>query len=253
MRNFDELDIEKISNLYQLAEFGKLSAGLFHDLMNHLMTVMACVHELEHSEQDIPKTRMYLQKAVSASRRIGDHLGIIRKQIKTSEPEQLFSLNKEVAEAVEIVRYRARQLDVSISIIQSPEVITYGCPIKFYQAILNLITNAIDSYYDCTTKSNRTVTITINQKRSHATITVLDNGIGIKSEHTETIFEPFFTTKSTNGGMGIGLATTKNNIENYFHGTISVVSTPNKGTKFTIQFPIQNIRTKNLTSHNKLL
>jgi signal transduction histidine kinase len=40
--------------------------------------------------------------------------------------------------------------------------------------------------------------------------------------------------------MGLGLSTTKENIDIEFGGTISVTSTPLIGTKFTITIPLKN-------------
>ena len=63
-----------------------------------------------------------------------------------------------------------------------------------------------------------------------------DNGCGIPADDLDKIFEPFFTTR--NKGTGLGLAISKRIIEQH-HGTITVTSTPRKGTSFTIRLPRQ--------------
>jgi two-component system nitrogen regulation sensor histidine kinase NtrY len=66
---------------------------------------------------------------------------------------------------------------------------------------------------------------------------VEDNGVGIPLEFRDKVFEPKFTTKSS--GMGLGLGMVKNIVETY-KGTINFTSDTNKGTVFTVRFPIAN-------------
>jgi two-component system nitrogen regulation sensor histidine kinase NtrY len=67
-----------------------------------------------------------------------------------------------------------------------------------------------------------------------STLIITDNGNGIPEDIKEKIFEPKFTTKTA--GMGLGLGIVKNIITSH-GGSISYVSTPKKGTTFTILLP----------------
>lgn len=42
---------------------------------------------------------------------------------------------------------------------------------------------------------------------NNVSISIIDNGVGIKSENLDKIFEPFFTTKKRGKGTGLGLST----------------------------------------------
>jgi CheY-like chemotaxis protein len=64
-------------------------------------------------------------------------------------------------------------------------------------------------------------------------LTVRDTGCGIKKEIIKKIFDPFFTTKKRCDGTGLGLASTYGIIKNH-KGCIQVISSPGKGTTFTI-------------------
>ncbi len=66
-------------------------------------------------------------------------------------------------------------------------------------------------------------------------ISITDNGEGIMPEIMDKVFIPKFTTKEQ--GLGIGLAMTKYGVEN-MKGKIYFSSVLNKGTTFTIEFPI---------------
>jgi signal transduction histidine kinase len=61
-----------------------------------------------------------------------------------------------------------------------------------------------------------------------------DTGKGISLENLSRIFNPFYTTRQQ--GTGLGLSITQRIIEQH-GGEISVMSSPEKGTTFTLSFP----------------
>jgi signal transduction histidine kinase len=67
-------------------------------------------------------------------------------------------------------------------------------------------------------------------------VVVSDEGPGISEEVLPHIFEPFFTTKEEGKGVGLGLAIAFGIIQQH-GGNIEVVSTPQKGTTFTVIVP----------------
>lgn len=96
----------------------------------------------------------------------------------------------------------------------------------------NLIKNAQQSAAD-----GRKVDIVIGLTAANgkATASVTDNGDGIPDEIRSKIFKPNFTTKGT--GMGLGLAITKNIVDNS-GGEISFKTQIGKGTTFTLTLPL---------------
>jgi signal transduction histidine kinase/CheY-like chemotaxis protein len=71
-------------------------------------------------------------------------------------------------------------------------------------------------------------------------ITIQDSGEGISAEHMEKLFDPFFTTKPVGTGTGLGLSISYNIIKKH-SGTITVQSTPGKGTTFTLIVPLKGV------------
>jgi len=66
------------------------------------------------------------------------------------------------------------------------------------------------------------------------TIVVRDTGCGITEEQLPTIFEPFVTYKKNGSGLGLAIC---DKIIKAHGGSISVESTINVGTTFTLTLP----------------
>ncbi|MGD1905167.1 MAG: response regulator [Leptolyngbyaceae cyanobacterium] len=84
------------------------------------------------------------------------------------------------------------------------------------------------------------------QPGDYLAVTVSDTGIGIPSDKLERIFEPFEqadgSTSRLYGGMGIGLAVTKQLVELH-SGTLQVLSATGVGSQFTFTLPIAGPQT----------
>lgn len=233
------LQEEKLADMARAAEFGDLSTGLFHDLMGPLSSVVASVSRLDETLGELPETKRYLEKAVSASRRIGEHLGRIRRQIGSDGALERFSAGKEIREAIDVLQYRARAAGVSIRFDEKDPIVLHGQPLHFYRVALNIIANAIDACREAPPGS-RAVTAVLMKKRSMAVFKVIDRGIGIPDEMLGRIFDPYVTTKASGGGTGLGLSTAKTIIERSFGGTIRAKSASGKGSAFTVMIPLDH-------------
>ncbi len=85
------------------------------------------------------------------------------------------------------------------------------------------------------------VTIRGEMSEQHLTITIADTGIGIDQADLPRLFERFYRAKNTRSqpGMGLGLSIARGIIEQH-SGTISVESTPGRGSHFIITLPFLN-------------
>ena len=236
-RELKTLQAERVAELSRFAEFGKLSSGIFHDLMNPLHAVIANVSQMESGTLEVSEVKTYLEKAVYASRRMGDFLGSIRKQLQTNHEVTTFSINQEVVSAIDLLQFRAREAHVVCTFHASKEFFVRGNPIKFHQVALNLISNAIDASERTSPAETLPIMISITRRDHFVLFRVTDQGCGIPLELQNKIFDPFFTTKSSDRGIGIGLSSTKEIIEQELKGTICLQSTQGKGTSFSVFIP----------------
>lgn len=232
---------EKISQLYRFAEFGKLSSGLFHDLVNPLTIVSLNLRSINSNKKDVKELseiKIALERAIVGTRRLEEFIEAARKQIQNRDVNLKFSLVKETAQSLHMLEHKAKEQKVKISFVREKDVILKGNPFKYSQLILNLVSNAIDSYAGTRTK-RRDVVIQILKKDNSVELVVCDRGCGISPENLDKVFEPLFTTKSFARGTGIGLSIAKDIVENGMHGSIKVESSKSEGTIFTVILPKQ--------------
>ena len=67
----------------------------------------------------------------------------------------------------------------------------------------------------------------------------MDNGPGMSPEIMSQIFDPFFTTKPVGKGTGLGLSISYQIIVEKHGGQLHCISSPNQGTEFRIEIPIE--------------
>ena len=115
----------------------------------------------------------------------------------------------------------------------------YGNEGKLHQAILNILSNAIQAIEE----PFGTITIETGQTNDQVWISISDNGCGIEQHNLQKIFDPFFTTKPAGKGTGLGLSITYNIIQEH-KGKIECESQRGIGSKFTIFLPLVNFDVK---------
>ena len=109
---------------------------------------------------------------------------------------------------------------------------------KIQQVIINLLTNAIKY-----TPENGNIRISAQVVDKNAIFQVQDSGIGIPKEDIKRIFERFYRVDKgrsrAQGGTGLGLSIAHNIIKQH-KGSIKVSSELEKGSIFTVYFPVDN-------------
>lgn len=111
-------------------------------------------------------------------------------------------------------------------------VMVYGDKNKLRQVFVNVVDNAI-KYSD----SGGKVTISAWVNGDALTISVQDQGIGIRVEDLPKIKTKFFKANSTRRGSGIGLAVADEIVTRH-GGSLTLDSVYGKGTKVTVTLPL---------------
>lgn len=243
----DALHIAKAANESK----SNFLSNMSHDIRTPMNAIIGYTTLLSKEADDPGKVREYTKKISAA----GDYLlSLINDVLDMSKIESgkttlnisRFRIGKLVNEVESIIQMQADMNQQSFQVCV--ENITYeylmGDEMRIRQIILNLLSNALKY-----TPSGGKIQFSVEgipQKKVNIQklrIVVADTGYGMDEEYIKTIFDPFVRlNNSMTGkiqGTGLGLAITKNIID-LMGGTITVKSTPGKGSRFTVElaFPI---------------
>lgn len=124
-----------------------------------------------------------------------------------------------------------KQINVIKEYSDLPKISCYVSQLN--QVFMNILANGIDALEEAIAKGKfsesneqQIPTIKIQTKiveKNLITITISDNGMGIKDGVRNKIFDPFFTTKPVGKGTGIGLAISYQIIVDKHGGRIFVI------------------------------
>ncbi|HID69034.1 MAG TPA: hypothetical protein EYP35_00910 [Desulfobacterales bacterium] len=244
-RNRDEmLRTEK------LASIGRLSAGLAHEIGNPLGIIQGYVDLLTDASLNDEDRKSFCKRATEELSRINDLtrnlLDLSRSSVAASiEKVDLHNLLQDLISTVSIKKTSvpiAFQTNFSAT---DSEVIINSDGLR--QVFFNCIFNSIDGIEEVANgKNGRIIVTTENQKSElgeqcgqNISISIQDNGIGIKPEYEDAVFDPFFTTKEVGKGTGLGLAVAHNIIKTA-GGTITMSSQSNNGATISITLPLSS-------------
>ena len=224
---------EDVKRQERQAMFGRIAAGLFHDLQHPVQNIGNNARLLLRPDMD-PEWRQ------DTHRLIEENLTILKRfmddihNIAKPRPIERFAVdvNKTVAEIVDAMRPQGENAGVAVEGRYAPgALVVDGDRFGLGRVYRNLITNAIQA-----TPSGGRVVITTARDGDHVQIVVTDTGSGIPADRLPAIFDDFVTTKRR--GLGLGLAISKRIVEQ-LDGTITVDSDLGRGTAFTLRFPVR--------------
>lgn len=232
----------QISKNQKFSQFGKMSAELFHELANPLtslnLNIEACKRKII-STPSLKKFSTNIDQATNTCKKISELITIIRKQVNDRDIKTNFSLNKEIENAISMLKFKSLKNRVTLIFQADEEIKLHGNSTDFFRVCLNIISNGIDTYPNfnpCFFENiynKRVVEISI-KKDDKIRIYFKDYGKGIKIKNINKIFTPFFSTKKPESGTGLGLYISQKIINNEFNGKITVYSKEGQGCLFQI-------------------
>jgi two-component system nitrogen regulation sensor histidine kinase NtrY len=214
----------------------EMARQIAHEIKNPLTPMRLTIQHLQRAWQDKKDNYAEIQNKVTQTliEQI-DNLSRIASEFSTfaqmpKAENQKLELNATISHAISLF---SNSTDVNINYtckLKSP-VYIYADKEQISRVFINLFNNAIQSVPE---DRRGKIDVSLEKLNKMAIVKIKDNGRGIPDELKDKMFTPNFTTKSS--GMGLGLAITKNIIEN-IHGQISFETVPGKGTTFILELP----------------
>jgi two-component system, NtrC family, sensor kinase len=260
-----------------MSALGQLIAGVAHELNNPINFIAANLEPAQEYIKDLlafidlyhdcypephPKIQNWIEEAdvdyvkedapkLIASMKLGcdriHHLALSLRNFSRLDETALTTvdIHDGIESTLVILQHRLKATPDSpqIQIIRDYEqpCLLECYPSQLNQVFMNLLGNAIDALEEGT-KPGVTPTIKIRtfvSGTNWVNIAIADNGAGIPEEIRARLFEPFFTTKPIGKGTGLGLSISHQIVTEKHHGKIECYSTPDQGTEFVVQIPMQ--------------
>ena len=156
---------------------------------------------------------------------------------QSAEEIRQFDIIQYLNETMVSLKNKLKQTKVVFEVnAESAPLIINNYPGSWAQIFTNLIQNTLIHAY--APQSEGKVELNFYTKEESLIFEFIDDGKGMTQETVNKIFEPFYTTNRANGGSGLGMNVVFNIVRQKMHGTISVKSDLDKGTKFIINVPI---------------
>lgn len=213
-------------------------ADASHELKTPITSILGMVEILNRKDfnDDIAREEFLIQIEKDSKRL--DHLvkdlsllSRIREN-KLYLNKSVFSLSSLFEEIILSKKNELSKHNINVNLTCDRNIIVYGDQFRLSQVFINLFNNSINYTKD------GTINISCLTSNNQVEIIFADNGKGISKDVLPHVFERFYRGESNRnrkgGGSGLGLAISKAIIIAH-GGSISVKSTIDKGTTFTIK------------------
>jgi CheY-like chemotaxis protein len=243
---------------------GTLAGGIAHDFNNILGAIIGYAEMALYDTKKDSMEHYNIDQVLSAGHRAKDLVKqILAFSRKSEQDKSIISLANIVAEALKLLR---ASLPTTIEIRQNIEPnldAIFADPTQMHQVVMNLCTNSAHAMGDTSgilKVELHNVDLSVHKAAQYpelnpglyVKLSISDTGHGMDSETLDRIFDPYFTTKEQDKGTGMGLAVVHGIIKGQ-GGVIRVQSTPGKGTRFDILFPVMEKQMESETAALKAL
>ena len=231
----------------EMDSWQKLIRVLTHEIMNSITPIVSLsstVKDLLIDEEtvllrqeidadDVESAQSALNTIERRSQGLLNFVQVYRNLTRIPKPNFRYVEVNELFDRVEnllLPKIEERQIDCTCKVIP-PNLMLTADPDLIEQVLINLVINSIHAVQDVEKPTIRIQAVSTSQHR--VSISVSDNGYGIKPDNIEKIFVPFFTSKKEGSGIGLSLA---REIMRLHKGNITVRSNPQIETTFSLHF-----------------
>ena len=222
-------------------------SNVSHELRTPLSSIKAYMEMLIDGEAQDDETRADFYNIIQGEanrldRLIDNILNINRIESGVVKVQRTqISLPAVIKEVIDVMLPQAHAKEIKLVEMPSPVFFqVYADKDMIYQAVLNLISNAIKYTPN---GGEVTVGVDLDEQRHSVTIIVRDTGVGIPEEALPHLFDKFFRVqnhKKIAKGTGLGLNLVKHIVETVHGGRVWVESEVDKGSTFRCSLPLMN-------------
>jgi len=233
--------LDSLEKVYQSEK--QLTSDVSHELRTPLSVIMAESDYAKNYSQNLDEAKESLEVISRQSRKI---TSLIDQILELSRLEAGRNLKLKDINLSSILQNLASDYEklasargLNFSCVVAPDAQILGNELMISRLVDNFLSNALKF---ATTKVELNLTLT----KTHALLSVKDDGVGISKKDSELIWNKFYQVessrnKSQNAGSGLGLAIAANIAK--IHGAkLGVKSEAGAGSEFWAEFELVNLK-----------
>jgi two-component system sensor kinase FixL len=213
---------------------------LAHELKQPLAAIrsnaQAALRFLSGDKPDLDELHEILKDIITDNRRADEVIKNLRSFLRKSELQTVaLNIKDMIEDTLPLINSFEAMREISLQLeIDETVPIVNGDRIQIQQVILNLILNSTEALMHEKIESGKIVVKSHQEDEEFVTISVQDNGPGIKAQAMDHLFDPFYTTKKE--GLGMGLAISRSIVEDH-GGRLWAQNNPDGGAVFSFTVP----------------
>ncbi|MBC2705284.1 cache domain-containing protein [Desulfobacula sp.] len=236
----------------KLAAVGQMTAGIAHEIKNPLGIILGSAQVVSNSNRPMEMREKAADFIIKEVERLNKTLTAFLDFAKPASPNfqriDITDLLEEILISTE-ERFAEKGYRIDRDFLSMAPTILAD-PDQIKEVFWNIFLNAMQSMPD-----GGTVTVKINIEKGkesidaaiipikgliqhnpdYLTVSIMDQGCGISDEQMEKILDPFVSFRDD--GIGLGLSIVSQIIKSH-KGQVKIESTPGKGTRFKLLFPL---------------
>jgi PAS domain S-box-containing protein len=237
---------EALFRSQKMETVGQLTGGLAHDFNNLLAVILGNLELLRIHIADDAHANDLIDAVMRAAQQgqelTASLLAFARRRQLNPEP---IDVNALIENVVRLLSRTLARVRITTDLSEKARTALVDAA-ALESAILNVVLNARDAMPEGGAVRIRTFRAQVATPRmtdddplpgTYSIVSIEDTGMGMPPEVVARVFEPFFTTKAVEGGTGLGLSMVYG-FAKQSGGTVSIASTPGKGTTVQLYLPI---------------
>ena len=246
LRRLNEELLGAVAESENMAEVGKRSAEIAHDIRSPLTLISGYVAMLyesmrvmsdreqsgEHVEADVAEYFEIINDAVESCRSMADEWRNGQGGVE-HQPLDLLALARELV-LVSRPLMESGRVTVSLEAIGDGPWTVLGNSSQLRRVIQNLFNNAIDAMDRV---SDRQLSVQFKRDGDRVQFVVADTGCGMSEEVLGRVFDRYFTTKTADQGTGLSLTIAHEFVVGH-KGSLELESEVSHGTRVIVSLPV---------------
>jgi PAS domain S-box-containing protein len=232
----ERIRLESIAeSVNTMNNIGYVFSGVRHEIGNPINSAKMILSVLQHKLDGISKEAVndYVNRTLTEIGRV-EHLLKSLKNYNLFETPELENLNMDafLKKFLDLVTEDFAKKGITITKdVQAGAEWALADPRALQQAMLNLVTNAVDALTD---REGPAIGIVVTNQDGRVLVRISDNGCGMTEKQQKDLFKPFYTSKPR--GTGLGLVIVKKMLTK-MNGDIEITSSAGWGTTVSIELP----------------